>query len=156
MISGFVGPRLVGSLTALDLKTASKRVAASLRYARSQAATKTTTYFAMFDMDKNRLTIGPEQVPGEETMQADITETTDAEEGVPPTDLKHYDLPRNVTIQKGISGERAATAGLFSMAFFADGASSGGTVILSNKRGDSYRITADFITGTVHVESDEV
>lgn len=149
VVSGFVGPKLAGSLTNMDLKTAAKRVAASLRYARSQAATETITYFALFDLDKGRTTIGPD-----ERKRAD-GETTGEEAGSPENDpeLKHYYLPQGVRIQKGIFRDQEATSGLFTIAFFADGGSSGGTVILTNKRGFAYRIKTDFITGTVQVES---
>jgi len=148
VVSGFVGPKLAGSLTNVDLKTAAKRVAASLRYARSQAATETTTYLARFDLDEGRVTIGPDEGEAEESGETDRGE---AETPESQAKVKRYHLPEGVQIQKGISGEEEATSGLFLIAFFADGGSSGGTVILDNKRGHAYRITVDFITGTVQL-----
>jgi hypothetical protein len=68
-----------------------------------------------------------------------------------PGKPKHYILPENVRIERGISADEEATSGLFSMVFFADGGSSGGTVILMNKRGGSYSVTVDFVTGTVEL-----
>ncbi|MFO7986679.1 MAG: prepilin-type N-terminal cleavage/methylation domain-containing protein [Desulfatiglandaceae bacterium] len=152
VVSGFVGPKLAGSLTNMDLKTAAKRVAASLRYARSQAATETITYFALFDLDRGRVTIGPDE---RETTSAGEINEEETETPKTRTALKHYYLPDGVWIQKGISGDEEAASGRFLMAFFAHGGSSGGSVILMNKRGHAYRIKADFITGTVRVGSDE-
>ena len=152
VVSGFVGPKLAGSLTNMDLKTAAKRVAASLRYARSQAATEAITYFALFDLDRGRVTIGPDEREREPSWE---TRGKEAEKPENRTALKHYYLPEGVWIQKGISGDEEAASGLFLMAFFADGGSSGGSVILVNKRGHAYRIKADFITGTVREGSDE-
>jgi len=146
--SGFVGPKLVGSLTNMDLKTAAKRVASSLRYARSQAASETVTYLALFDLDRGRVTIGPDEREAEE--EEDVNEG-EAEPPETRTELKYYTLPEGVRIQKGILEDEEATSGLFVMIFFADGGSSGGTVILDNKRGHEYRVTVDFITGTVQV-----
>jgi len=148
VVSGFVGPKLAGSLTNMDLKTAAKRVASSLRYARSRAASETITYLALFDLDRGRVTIGPDEREAEE--EGDKNEG-DAETPETQAELKHYDLPEGVRIQKGIFEDEEATSGLFMMVFFADGGSSGGTVILKNKRGHAYRVTVDFVTGTVQV-----
>jgi general secretion pathway protein H len=147
-VSAFVGPKMAGSLTNMDLRTASKRIAASLRYARSQAVSETATYVAVFDVDEGRLSIIP--VDNEEEEEAKVNE---AESNLPqpPAKPKHYVLPKNIRIERAISADEDATSGLFSVVFFADGGSSGGTVILMNKRGGSYSVTVDFVTGTVEL-----
>ena len=57
LMTALVAPRLTGPMNNLDLKTAGQKIVASLRYARSQAASEKTTYVALFDFDDNRLVI---------------------------------------------------------------------------------------------------
>jgi Tfp pilus assembly protein FimT len=150
VIAGFVGPKLAGSLTNMNLKTASKRVASALRYARSQAAAHSITYYATFDMDSGRLLVGPDpKAKREEASEG--TDGTDAERLPSYYLLKHYELPREVFIEKSILGNESATSGFFTIGFFSNGGSSGGTVILENIRGHSYRVSVDDITGTVQM-----
>lgn len=150
VVSAFVGPKLAGSLTNMDLRTAAKGIASSLRYARSQAAAQSATYLALFDLDRGRLTIGPDEGDVEAIAEANGEKI---EAGGSPAELKHYDLPKGVRIQKAIVADREAGSGLFLFRFFADGGSSGGTVILSNERGHAYSVAVDFITGTVQVSA---
>ena len=63
LMSTLVVPKLVGPMGNLNLKTASQKISASLRYARSQAASEKTTYVALFDFDKNRLVIINPPIP---------------------------------------------------------------------------------------------
>ncbi len=63
LMSTLVVPKLMGPLSNLNLKTASQKISASLRYARSQAASEKVTYVALFDFDKNRLVISNPPVP---------------------------------------------------------------------------------------------
>lgn len=147
-VSAFVGPKMAGSLTNMDLRTASKRIAASLRYARSQAVSETTTYVAVFDIDEGRLSIIPIDSEDEEEVEVNEAEFNSLQ---PPGKPKHYIFPENVRIERALSADEEATSGLFSMVFFADGGSSGGTVILMNKRGGFYSVTVDFVTGTVEL-----
>lgn len=150
VVAGFVGPKLAGSLTNMNLKTASKRVASALRYARSQAAAHSITYYATFDMDGSRLVVGPDPKAKVEE-ESEGPDGTEVERLPSHYQLKHYELPREVFIEKSILGNETATSGFFTIGFFANGGSSGGTVILGNKRGHSYRIRVDFITGTVQM-----
>ncbi|MDZ7698194.1 MAG: prepilin-type N-terminal cleavage/methylation domain-containing protein [Deltaproteobacteria bacterium] len=153
IVSGFVAPKLAGTLTNVNLRTASKRVAASLRYARSQAASHGMIYFVFFDIDRSTLMVGPNQATEEIKGK---TEGAEDEMSKTRTELRHYNLPENVFVKRVILGGEEATSGFFSIGFFPDGGSSGGTVILGNKRGHSYFITADIITGTVRINSDEI
>lgn len=153
IVSGFVAPKLAGTLTNVNLRTASKRVAASLRYARSQAAAQSTIYFVFFDIDRSRLMVGPNQPTAEIKGETDEAED---EMSKPRAKPKRYNLPENIFVKRVILGGEEATSGFFSIGFFPDGGSSGGTVILGNKRGHSYSITADIITGTVRINSDEI
>jgi general secretion pathway protein H len=63
LMSALVVPKLAGPMSNLDLKTASQKISASLRYARSRAASEKTTYAAVFDFDKNRLVVIHSTIP---------------------------------------------------------------------------------------------
>ena len=149
LTSVLVAPQLTGSLAKTNLQTASKKISASLRYARSQAASEKITYVAVFDFEKDRLSIktGQEAQTGE-TLKEDLG---DGEE--PVIRSKSYDLPDGVKLEKGISGEDEIDSGLFQIAFFPTGSSSGGDVILTSDRGKQYKISVDFITGIVRLGS---
>jgi general secretion pathway protein H len=60
LVSAFVGINVGGTLGNVELKTASKKVAAALRYARSRAITESVPYVALVDLNENRVTIKPD------------------------------------------------------------------------------------------------
>jgi len=140
-----VGPRLAGSMSNMNLKTASKRIAASLRYARSQAVSESRTYVALFDLDKNRVVIrGGQTAPEDEQKDGDGGDQDSRQS-------KQYNLPEDVRLDKAIWGEDESDSGLFRIIFLSNGGSSGGELLVRNDRGHRYRVTVDFITGTVRV-----
>jgi prepilin-type N-terminal cleavage/methylation domain len=151
-MSALVVPKLVGPMSNLNLKTASKKIAASLRYARSQAASEKTTYVALFDFDKDRLSI---IIPP--LLNGDFEAPDEAPEEQPdggkggPGGLKVYDLPDGVGLEKGVSEEGEVDSGLFRIFFFPNGGSGGGEIIVANKRGGRYKVSVDFIIGTVQL-----
>ena len=146
LMSALVVPKIAGSMVNLKLKTASKRVSAALRYARSNAVSEKRTYAAAFDFDKNRLSIFTSPIDGGENDE----EPVEDEEGS-ASRPRVYDLPEGIRVEKGVAGDEEVDSGLFQIFFFPNGGSSGGHVILANNRGRSYRIGIDFITGIVEV-----
>jgi general secretion pathway protein H len=160
LMSTLVAPQLMGPLSNLTLKTASQKISASLRYARSQAASEKTTYVALFDFDKNRLVISNPSPPAAEKggLPVNNREASDKAPGGPqengqdpPDGSKVYDLPGGVKLIKGVSRESDVDSGLFRVLFFPGGGSSGGEITVANERGRKYRIQVDFITGTVQL-----
>jgi general secretion pathway protein H len=157
LMSAFVAPKLAGPMSNLDLKTASQKISASLRYVRSHAASEKTTYVALFDFDKNRLVIiNPPSVKGDFNIN-----NRGAVDGAPAErpdnekdrsgGLKTYNLPDGVKFAKGASKEGDVNSGFFRIFFFPSGGSSGGEITVANERGRQYKITVDFITGTVQL-----
>ena len=146
MMAAFVVPRLAGSMTNMNLRTAAKKIAASLRYARSQAISESRTYVALFDFDKNRVTIRGDLTSrnGEEEKDGAVGDQEDRQS-------KSYVLPGDVRFEKGISGDSEIDSGLFQVIFLSNGGSSGGELFLRNDRGHRYGVKVDFITGTVRV-----
>ncbi len=163
LMSVLVVPQLTGSLARMNLQTASKKISASLRYARSQAASEKITYVAIFDFEKDRLSIMTGQkasdLPVRDRTQTyeTLTIEEDLSNGKEPViRSKSYDLPEGVKLEKGVSGEDEIDSDIFEIAFFPTGNSSGGDVILTNDRGKRYKISVDFITGVVRLgELDE-
>jgi len=151
MVSAFVGPKLVGSMTNMNLKTASKKVAAALRYARSQAVSEGLDYVARFDLEANRVAIvsGKRAAVGPEE---DGDDGVGVDEGRDVGRLKAYKLPDGIHLKMGISGDKEMDSGIFEIIFLSDGGSSGGEVILVNEREREYMVAVDFITGAVRVE----
>ena len=156
LMSALVVPKLAGPMSNLDLKTAAKKIAASLRYVRSHAASEKATYVALFDFDKNRLVMidspNPLLVKGD--FYINNRETFDGTPVEPPEnekDLKAYYLPDGVKLAKGVSREGDVNSGFFQIVFFPSGGSSGGEITVANERGRQYKINVDFITGTVQL-----
>ena len=150
IMAAFVGPRIAGSMSNMNLRTASKKVAAILRYARSQAISESKTYVALFNLDRNSITIKAEQTVGDEEKEKD---GVDGNRG---GDLsKGYDLPKEIKIEKCVWADGETESGLFQIVFLSNGGSSGGEVFLFNNRGNRYEIKVDFITGTVRLGRDE-
>ena len=155
LTSVLVVPQLTGSLSRTNLQTASKKISASLRYARSQAASKKITHVAIFDFEKNRLSIvtGMTGMTGQEAQTGETLKEDLGDGEEPVIRSKSYDLPDGVKLEKAVSGEDEIDSGLFQIVFFPTGSSSGGDVILTNDRGKRYKISVDFITGIVQLES---
>lgn len=155
LMSALVVPKLAGPMSNLDLKTASKKISASLRYARSRAASEKTTYEALFDFEKNRLVItnpspAKADIPINNPGNSTPIQPPDPEQDR-PDGLKTYNLPDGVKLAKGVSRETDVHSGFFRIFFFPSGGSSGGEITVANERGRQYKINVDFITGTVQL-----
>ena len=160
LMSALVVPKLAGPMSNLDLKTASKKISASLRYIRSHAASEKTTYAALFDFDKNRLVIINSTIPpsvkrdfhinNREAFDRTLVEAPNNGKDR-PGELKIYNLPDGIKLTKGVSREGDFNSGLFRISFFPSGGSSGGEITVANEQGRQYKINVDFITGTVQL-----
>jgi general secretion pathway protein H len=149
VMAAFVGPRIAGSMSNMNLRTASKKIAASLRYARSQAISESRTYVALFDLDKNRVVIRAGQTAQKGKEKNESGDDQDSRQS------KQYELPEDVRLDKAVWGEYEGDSGFFRIIFFSNGGSSGGELVLSNDRGNRYEVKVDFITGTVRLGRDE-
>jgi general secretion pathway protein H len=140
LASAFVLPRFVAPMGNLTLKTATKKIAASLRFARSQAVSEKIIRVGAFDFDnkrfivfsKNKNKLSEEDKPAS-GKQIDIT----------------YDFPKGIFLKEAVAGADEIKTGIFNIIFFPNGSSSGGEVVLSNNSGKRFGIRVDFITGMV-------
>ncbi|MEA3486163.1 MAG: prepilin-type N-terminal cleavage/methylation domain-containing protein [Thermodesulfobacteriota bacterium] len=150
--SALVVPRLVGGMGSLDVRTASGKVAASLRYARSQAVSQKINYTAVFDLQRKRLTI----MPSSESAGEWDDDGADVEKKSAGIQGKTYDLPGRVAFERVpegdvYMGDEEIDAGIFRIGFYPSGGSDGGEIALANERGRRYTVRVDIITGTVKV-----
>lgn len=149
LMSAVVGPSVAGSLSKMNLKTAAKKTAASLRYARSRAVAENAIYIARFDFEQNRLLIISGFDPNKNKTGKNKTGENNIDEKNTEKS-KRYVLPEGVRFKKGILAEDEVDSGLFDIVFSPGGSSSGGGVVLADERGKEYEIGVDFVTGTVH------
>jgi general secretion pathway protein H len=63
LISALVMPQMTASLPGVRLKSSTRAVAASLRYARSRAVYESTPYIAIFDSTQKFLAVEPIETP---------------------------------------------------------------------------------------------
>jgi len=148
VFSTFVAVNVAGSLGNIALKTASKKVAASLRYARSRAIAESIPYVALVDLNQNRLTVKPD---------VSASETGDETDGLSPKTkrggVKRFNLPEDVRFKKALAYDGSESdSRFFAVAFMPNGCSSGGTIFLENSRKRESTVKIDFVTGTVRVE----
>ena len=154
--SALVVPRLVGGMGSLDVRAASGKVAASLRYARSQAISQKIHYTAVFDLEHNRLTImSSNEGAGEKNEDGAGVGRESA--GIQE---KTYDLPERVSFERAPAGDEYTRdeeieAGIFRIVFYPSGGSDGGEIVLANERGKRYTLHVDIITGAVKVARGE-
>lgn len=143
--SAVVVPRLAGSLSGVSLRSAAKRAAASMRYARSRAAGEKLPWRAVLDFEHKEIRVEPVPV-------GDAAEAGEKEAKAGARESKRIPLPGGVRLVKASSGELEADAGTFEITFFPSGGSSGGEVVLADERGRRYALDVDFITGSVRLE----
>jgi type II secretion system protein H len=163
LIISLVTPAIT-STTGLNLRTAAKRVAAGLRYARSQAVTTGNVYQVVFNIEQNEMTI--ERIVEEDPYGLQMGGTRwweageDEEEREATTDRqlhekKNYRLPKGVTIASVLADGEEINEGEAVIDFYPNGSCSGGDVFLMNSRERVYRIALEFITGVVSIEEEE-
>jgi type II secretion system protein H len=144
LVAAFAAPRVTAPLGHLHLKTASKKIVSALRYARSQAVSENEGRVGIFDFEKGRMMIfAGSALPSE--YRADELPVDKAE--------MVYPLPEGVVFEVARAGSEPVSTGLFQLAFFPNGSSTGGAVILKNEAGRRYRIEVDFITGITRLET---
>ncbi len=142
LTAAFVVPRLGGPLSRLGSVSAAKKTCACLRYARSRAASKKKAYKVVFDIDKNILTISPFYENNEPEKAGGSGKSFD----------KSYELPQGVFFEELVdSHDRYADSGRFTIVFFPNGGSSGGKIMIKDKKNRKFTIDVDPISGTVRV-----
>jgi general secretion pathway protein H len=166
LLTSLVAPAIT-SLAGLKLKTAARRIAAGLRYARSQAVTTGSDYQVVFNLEKGEVTVEslqeeePYRGDGEQKeSQGNEKEDVSEEESAPQKikRKKTYKVPKEVKIAKviveGVEITEDDDEEVW-IDFYPNGSCSGGEIYLTNERERVYRIVLNFLTGIVEITEEE-
>ena len=147
LISALVMPRMASSLPGVQLKSTTRAVAASLRYARSRAVYESTPYIAIFDSTQNFLAVEPIETP------MDAAESDGIRKILNMSGLeKLYEFPAGIDFDVVNDNAADQDPDVFAIFFFPGGDSTGGKIVLQNLRRKHYTITVDTITGSVEID----
>ena len=173
LLTSLIVPAIT-SLTGLKLKTATRRVAAGLRYARSQAVTTGSDYQVVLNLRKGEMTIKcleeeeersywetAEEGEYQSGWEEDERDEGAVDEELPPPKkkIKTYRMPKEVTLAKVIieevevyhDDEEEETG----IDFYPNGSCSGGEIYLTNERERVFKIALNFLTGIVKITEEE-
>lgn len=165
-VLAFAGPRVAKSLLGLTLKTTAKKIAGTLRYAKSQAVNTGHQYNVILDVERNRVIVVRLSHPKSlDIMTQDNTtveeDSLDEDEtnlsviGEMTQQIKIYPLPDEITFSKiTIADEDPDDEEgdeIYQMAFFPNGTAQGAEIILADSKERTYRIGVHFLTGVVSV-----
>ena len=159
LFTSLVAPAIT-STTGLRLKTTTKRVAAGLRFARSQAVISGSTYRATFDLDNGQVTvesIASDNPLGEGAWRDDEEEDLDDERTSRqrPPEKKVFSMPPDVTIAQVVIDGEEIYEETAEVDFFSNGSCSGGDIFLMDAKERMYRISLEFLTGIVKIREGE-
>ena len=158
-LTSLVAPAIT-SRTGLRLKTTVKRVAAGLRFARSQAVVSGSNYRATFDLENGQVTI--ESLARDDPYrrgawgndkQEDFYEEQSSTQR--PPEKKVFSLPPDVTIAQVVLNGEEIYEGIAEIDFFPNGSCSGGDIFLMDTKERIYRISLEFLTGIVKIREGE-
>lgn len=165
LVFGMAAPRIAKEMGVLHLRTTAKQVAASLRWARSQALSSGKTYNAIFDGRGQRVIISDyagaldaagTKLAGAAAEAAGNQEAESSAAAIPRQALKIFDLPEDIFISRiEIADVLDADPGeqsFYQLTFFPDGTSMGGEITIADQQKRSFIIGVDFLTGIVSLE----
>ena len=150
-LTSLVAPAIT-SLAGLKLKTATRKMAAGLRYARSQAVTTGSEYQVVFDIEKGEMIVEP--LKEEEKPYSDDYEDGEEEEEVSAKRMKKrktYKIPKEVRLARVVIDGEEITEDQAWIDFYPNGSCSGGEIFLMDEKEREYRIALEFITGVVKI-----
>ena len=164
-LTSLVAPAIT-SLAGLKLKTATRKMAAGLRYARSQAVTTGSEYQVVFDIEKGEMIIESlkeEEKPysynddyeagEEEELNGEEEEEDDSAKRMKKR--KSYTIPKEVRLARVVIDGEEITEDQAWIDFYPNGSCSGGEIFLMDEKEREYRIALEFITGIVKITEEE-
>lgn len=168
LLTSLIVPAIT-SLTGLKLKAATRRVAAGLRYARSQAVTTGSDYQVVLNLRKGEMTIKCLEEEEERSYRENAEngeyqsgwEEGAGDEELPPPKTKikkTYQMPKEVTLAKviieGVEVYQDDEEETW-IDFYPNGSCSGGEIYLTNERERVFKIALNFLTGIVKITEEE-
>lgn len=143
-----VTPLLSGFSKTVELKGATKKISAILRYCRSEAVNQGKVYQVLFDPDLRQVQVQSIEEKEEDEGSTDGVKDAAKDEA----NQKTYTLPKGVNIKevKANSPEYASEYAVIE--FYPNGGSNGGIIRLDSPDRKGYRIKVHFLTGIVEIE----
>jgi len=158
-LTALVAPAIT-SLAGLKLKTATRKMAAGLRYARSQAVTTGSEYQVVFDIEKGEMIIESLKEEEKPYSYSDDYEAGEEEEEEDDSakrmkKRKSYTIPKEVRLARVVIDGEEITEDQAWIDFYPNGSCSGGEIFLMDEKEREYRIALEFITGIVKITEEE-
>jgi general secretion pathway protein H len=157
-LTSLVAPAITSS-TGLRLKTTVRRLAAGLRFARSQAVITGNTYQAILDIENGAMAIEPieKETPYArgENEEGSWDEGEERGAGQQRQEKKIYTMPENITLAKVLLDGEEISEGQVWIEFYPNGSCSGGDVFVMDTKERTYRIALEFLTGIVTIREEE-
>ena len=135
LLTALATPSLTKTLQRMELKTASKKISAILRYCRSESVNKNQITLASFDTEAHLLSILSAELGDEKS-----------------TLQRSYPIPQEVEVGKIEVGKTLIETSHPSFEFYPNGGSNGGSAVIRREQGGAFFIQVDFLTGAVKVE----
>lgn len=140
-----VAPSLSRFSKSVELKAAAKKVAAILRYYRSEAIHQGKVYQVLFDSDLTQVKVQPVESEGEEEPEK--------KEGTSGTSTPiAFALPAGVQMKELKIESTQYPCDLPAIEFYPNGGSNGGDILLDTENQKGFRIKVNFLTGSVAIE----
>jgi Tfp pilus assembly protein FimT len=140
-----ITPSLSQFSKSVELKAATKKVAAILRYCRSEAINKGKVYQILFDLNLKEIKIQPmETTATEEEKEGETKEIKEVQ--------KTYTLPSDVQMKEVKVESTQYPSDLPAIEFYPNGGSNGGVILFDTQNHKGYKIKIHFLTGTVAIE----
>lgn len=154
LVLAMLAPDLRGSLDNIRYKTAARELAATLRYARSQAIATKETHEVRIDAEEGEYALfsrkPEEDIVKEETQGENGSEIEPWEE-----EGRRGRLPVGLMVEPAEEGYRGHDGdGTLTVRFFPRGSSSGAGILLKGGK-VRYRLDVDSVTGMVRISSVE-
>ena len=146
-----VTPSLSPFSKTVELKGATKKVSAILRYCRSEAVNRGKVYQVLFDPDLGQVNVQPIEEKEEDQEAKDVTDVT-KDQPKEQSKQKTYMLPKGVDIKEVKANSPQYPSDYAVIEFYPNGGSNGGTIRLDSKDRKGYRIKVHFLTGIVEIE----
>ena len=168
LVLGMAAPRIAKDMAVLHLRTTAKQVAASLRWARSQALSTGKTYNAIFDCNGQRVIISDYAGALDTDIMKLVQTAGDGEKqkeqeniaaAMPKKILKIFELPEDIFITRieiaDVLDTNPGEQSIYQLTFFPDGTTMGGEIAIADEQKRTFIITVDFLTGIVSLEEPE-
>jgi general secretion pathway protein H len=137
-----IAPSLSRFSKSVELKAAAKKVAAILRYYRSEAIHQGKVYQVLFDSDLMQVKVQP--VESENQGEPEKTEAKRTP--------KAFSLPAGIQMKELKIESTQYPCDLPAIEFYPNGGSNGGDILLDTQSQKGYRIRVNFLTGLVAIE----